>query len=35
MDVNEFLSPSQTVAGRGVDFPGTVLLTESHLAIHA
>ena len=34
MDVNAFLSPSQTVAGRGAHFPGTVLLTESHLAIH-
>ena len=34
MDANAFLSSSQTVAGWGVHFPGTVLLTESHLAIH-
>ena len=34
MDVNAFLSPSQTLAGRGAHFPGTVLLTDSHLAIH-
>ena len=34
MDASALLSQSQTVAGWGVHFPGTVLLAESHLAIH-